>query len=262
MGDLLGVVEQFVQGLRLERYTPEDVDAFMQNPRKWRLQTQRSAMSFLTPDTAQSFWQGVWNELGIKAEVPPVPKLTVRQVKSLEKFGFLLVYVPAITEEQYPDGFIKPRWFAGVERLPLIGKWIAVETIAKPHYDDPKGYGEDPLMVTVKCAKRFGVSHDDLIGGLLAKIAKATGFPKKGTRLPSAEEWNLIGNLFRWLCEHRQMNLPDLGSSRSWEWCANVYGPEHRLLAGHSDLGGLADVNFDWYVDRYGHIAFRVLAVL
>ncbi len=237
-----------------------DLDAFLKAPGLWR--KSAAAAAPFTLESAQAFWQGVWDELGIKVEVPPVPKLTDKQVKSLEKFGFLLVYVPAITEEQYPTSFVKPRWFNGAERMPLVGKWVAVETIAKPHWDDLKGYVDDRLMAAIKCEKRFNVRQDDLTGGLLAKIAKSTGFPKRGTRIPSAEEWNLIGNLFNWLRNHRQMDLPDLGSTRSWEWCSNACGSEFRLIAGSSDGGGLADVGSDWRDGRSGCLAFRVLADL
>lgn len=242
-----------------------DLDAFLKNPSLWR-KSATSPVPF-TLETAQAFWQGVWDELGVSVTVPSVPKLTAKQMKSIEKFGFLLVFIPAITEEWYPEGFVKPSWkryltISSIERLPLMGRWVAVETIAKPHYDDPKGYSDDRLMAAVQREKRFNVSHDDLTGGLIAKIAKVTGFPKLGTRLPMAEERNLIGNLFNWLREHRQMSLPDLGSTRSWEWCANACGSDGRLVAGDSGSGGLADVSHAHHVRRSGRVAFRVLAVL
>lgn len=220
-----------------------------------------------TPETARAFWQGVYDELGIEVMVPLAPELTDKQVKSIATFGFLPLYLPAIGEERYPACFVKPNWgqyltIASIERLPLVGKWVAVETIAKPNYDDPKGYADDLLMVAVKRFKRFKTSHVALTNWLLAKIATTIGFSKKRTRLPTAEERNFIGNLFNWLRERRQMNLPDLGSARSWEWCANAYGPGYRLIAGHYDYGGLADVYHDWHGFRYVRIAFRVLVDL
>lgn len=123
-----------------------------------------------TPANAQAFWQGVYDELGIKVTVPSVPKLTAEQVKSFDKFGFMLLYLPAITEEQYPSSFVKPEWsryftVSSIERIPLKGAWVAVETIAKPHYDDAKGYPNDRLMATLKRTTRFNTSHDDLTGG-------------------------------------------------------------------------------------------------
>jgi hypothetical protein len=222
-----------------------------------------------TLETAQTFWQSIYDELlgAGKVTVPSVPTLTEKQVKSLDKFGFMLVYVPALKEDQYPEGFVKPAWsqylnVASITRKPLKGKWIAVETIAKPHYDDRAGYPNDRLMAAVGKTTRFNTSWDDLTNGLLAEIAKVTGFPKKGTHLPTAEEWNLIANLFNWLREHRSMNLPDLGSTRSWEWCENAYVAGRRLVVGSSDDGGLAVVYDDWHDGRFGDFAFRVLADL
>ena len=61
---------------------------------------------------------------------------------------------------------------------------------------------------------------------------------------------------------HRQMDLPDLGSTRSWEWCANAYGSDGRLVVGDSDCGGLAGVHSVHHAYRRDGIAFRVLAVL
>ncbi len=93
---------------------------------------------------------------------------------------------------------------------------------------------------------------------ILGKIAKTTGFPKKGTRLPTAAEWNLIGNLFNWLYEHRQMDLPPTHGSG----VRALTGPSDRLLVGSSGSGGLANVHGVRHAGRFDHIAFRVLAVL
>ncbi|MBU1908177.1 hypothetical protein KKF59_03565 [Patescibacteria group bacterium] len=245
---------------------PDHVGGYRENAAAPKTSTQEG---FVMPATAQAFWQGVWDELlGIgKIVVQPLPNLTPKQLESLDKYGFLLVRIPAIIEEQYPSSFVKPAWgrhpnIQSIERFPLVGDWIVVETIAKPHYDDPNGYPDDRLMATLMRSSRFNTSHDDLTGGLLAKIAKITGFPKKGTRLPTVEEWNFIGNLFNWLRENRGMNLPDLGSTRSWEWCQNTLDSDYRLIVGYSENGGLADVHDAWRGARYGDISFRVLAVL
>lgn len=267
---LLQLVERHESGQIME----SDLDAFLEQPTLWRnipqaatQTTEASPQLILTPDTSQAFWQGAWDELGVKITVPPLPKLTSKQAKSLERFGFMLMYLPPVTEDQYPEGFVKPAWSehldaSKIERKPLIGQWVAIETIAKPHWDDKNGYPEDRLMSAVKHDKRFFTSHDALTGGLLAQIAKVTGFPRKGTRLPTAEEWNLVGNLFNWMRDHCSMPLPDLGSTGSWEWCANVYDSEGRLHVGCSDRGGLADVLAGRRGRSYDPLAFRVLAVL
>lgn len=263
----IGIVQQFIERYASGQFSDEDVNEFFKNPRRWRESAALGGAPVISVETAQSFWHDVYNELGMKISVPPVPELTEKQMKSLDKFGFMLVYVPAITEDQYPASFVKPAWgqyldASRIERQPLEGRWIAVETIKKPDWDNPKGYPNDRLMAAVKRDKRFHTSHDDLTNGLLGEIAKITGFPKKGTRLPSAEEWNFIGNLFNWLRENRSMDLPDLGSTASWEWCSNACGSGGRLIVGGSGGGGLAGVNGYWRVSRFGDFAFRVLAVL
>lgn len=242
-----------------------DLDAFLKNPTLWR----KAAASACTiaPQEAQAFWQDVYDELGIKAIVPYMPALTEKQVKSLDKFGFLLVYIPSISEEDYPESFIKPAWgkylsISGIERKPLEELWVAVETIAKPDNDDPAGYPDDRLMAAVKRDKRLHTSHDDLKRGLLKEIAEATGFPKKGTRLCTAEEWNVVANLFNYLRGHRNMPLPDLGSTRSSELCENACGSDYCLKVGNRNCGGLADVDKVMRDSLLCSIGFRVLAVL
>jgi len=252
-------IQQLIERHESGQILESDLDAFIENPTLWRTE---DAKALLSPAAAQAFWQGVYDELGIKVTVPAVPKLTKKQMKSCGKFNFLLVYLPAITEEDYPEDFVKPAWgkyldASKIERKPLEGRWVAIETIVKPDWDNKDGYPDDRLMAAVKHPSRFNTSHDQLTGGILADIAKVTGFPKKGTRLPTAEEWNFIGNLFNWLSEHRSMNLPDLGSTRSWEWCENAYGSGDRLSVGGSGHVGLAHV-----YDLWPALGFRVLAVL
>jgi hypothetical protein len=243
----------------------EDLDAFLRDPALWR----KTDFGLAVPERDEQAWmQSLYRELGLEVEVPPVPALTKRQKKSLSQFGFRLFFIPAIKEAAYPAGFVKPDWGRYLDRNQiefwlLPGKWVAVETIAKPDYNDPKGYAEDRLAAAVKLERRFNVSFDDLHdGGLLERIAEKTGFPKKGVRLPSAGEWNFLGNLFLAILSLRGEVLPDLGSTDSWEWCENTYGSDNRLLVGSRGHGGLAGVDGCWHGFRYDDVAFRVLAVL
>ncbi|MEO5927768.1 MAG: hypothetical protein ABIP96_03820 [Patescibacteria group bacterium] len=257
-------IQQLLERAESGQITESDFVAFLENPRLWR---KTSELTQIAPEDAQAFWQSVYNELGLKIAVPTVPVLTETQVKSLDRFGFMLVFIPNISEEQYPACFVKPAWseYLNVERIkhePLEGQWVAIETIAKPDCDDDADYAEDRLMVAVRHDKRLHTSHNALTGGLLERVAKATGFPKKGTRLPTAEEWNFVGNLFNWLREHRSMSLPDLGSTNAWEWCQNTYTSVSQLIVGNAALGGLADVDDGWYGHGHDGIGFRVLAVL
>ncbi|MBU2509576.1 MAG: hypothetical protein ABII13_02415 [Patescibacteria group bacterium] len=263
-----GQIEDLLVKSRSGQITDQDLDAFLKRPKLWQdLSSESAAVSLPTPENAQEFWQGVYGELGIKVEVPPLRRLTPKQKKSLTKFGFMLVYISEITEAEYPASFVKPDWgsyitASSIERMPLKGAWVAVETIRKSDRDDLEGYPDDRLLTALGRNSRFRTSHDCLTSELLVKIAKTTGFPKKGTGLPTVEQWNFVANLFNWLREHRGLDLPDLGSTRSWEWCQNVCGSERRLLVGRSARGGLADVSYGWRALRSGRISFRVLVVL
>ncbi|MFA4954317.1 MAG: hypothetical protein WC641_03330 [Patescibacteria group bacterium] len=260
-GKLKQIKERAAAGQILEM----DLDQFIANPLLWR----KAALSAcaIAPEDAQAFWRGVYDELGMNVAVSTMSALTDKQIKSLDKFNFLPVYIPSISEDRYPEGFIKPAWgkyldISEIKRKPLGGFWVAIETIAKPDWNDPAGYAEDRLMAAVKRSSRFDTSHDDLEQGLLKAIAKATGFPKKGTRLPTAEEWNFIANLFNWLRKHRGMRLPDLGAKDSWEWCENACGSGNFIIVGDREIGGLAGVRKYGRGDRSGDVGFRVLAVL
>ncbi len=247
--------------------TSQDLAEFLRNPELWRqtVWTEDDVLLY----QPQALLDGVYASLGINCQVPPVPSLTKKQQKSLVKFGFRLFFIPAITESEYPASFRKPDWgrrldASQVEHRPLKGEWVAVETIAKPNWDDPGGYPNDRLAAAVKLEWRFGVSwyglHD---GGFLQRIARVTGFPQKATRLPTAEEWNFLGNLFNFLRErHSEQILPDLGATNSWEWCENLCGSDTRLVAGHREDGGLAGVGRYWRGDPNDGIGFRVLVVL
>ena len=236
-----------------------------------------SAIRELSADVereAQAFWEKVWEEiLGRKVEIPPLSKLSGKTAEAVKKYGFRVMYLPTITEEDYPTDFVKPVWGkyldeSLIERKPLIpplasggitGQWVAVETIAKPHWDDPAGYGNDLLGKTLGFDSRFRKSWDEL-KSYLPKAGKLIS--AKEVRFLTVEEWNLVGNLFLWLNRHRGALLPDLGSTRSWEWCENAFGSESRLLVGLVGRGGLADVDGHWHVEASGTVGFRVLAVL
>lgn len=247
--------------------TAEDLAEFLRDPTRWR---PRSVdIPALEVDSLRLWMQNVYNALGIQCEVPLPPVLTPRQKKSMKKYGFRLFFIPAVTEERYQAKFVTLNWakyltLESIERQPLPGRWVVVETISKPNYDDPAGYPNDALARALKLTQRFAVSWDDLHneGGLLSRIAKITGLPKKSTRLPTAEEWNFLGNLFLWLNANRNESLPDLGSTNSWEWTENSYGSGRRLIVGGRGYGGLSYVYCRWHYSHYDRIGFRVLAVL
>ena len=216
-------------------------------------------------EVIHSFWQGVYAELGIEVDVPPMPFMTRTQARRLDQFRFMPVYLAPI-EERYPDHFIAPNWSEYSEsrrmRTPLAGTWVAMETIMKPNWE-ARQYPDDLLMRELKHSSRFKTSYDDLTGGMLGQIADVIGFQEEFVRLPSVEEWNLFGNLCRWLRHARDMNnLPDLGATRSHEWCNGNEQSDNCPIIGYASRGGLANVELSWGGDISASYAFRVLATL
>lgn len=226
----------------------------------------------------EDFWTVAWKEIlgdqvraDWKIAVPPFPNLRpeTRIAMTGGLGNWMPVYFPAGFAEFCFRGFTRTAWGkhlakSDIQRRPLLGRWVIVETIPKSHWNDPKGYGNgnDPLAKAMGLAKRFLVSWNDLHQIHFPRTAKLLGLPEQAVMLLTAEEWNLIGNLFLWLNAHRSMDLPDLGSTNSWEWCENAYGAGCRLIVGNSGYGrGLAGVDFDGG-GRPGDVGFRVLAVL
>jgi len=210
---------------------------------------------------------------GFPVEVPLQPELSGRQERALGRYRFLRVFLPAVTEERYPKHAVVPDWRQfrsyGAERIPLPGKWVAIETLLKPNYAD-RGREEDPLMAALRANRLcnpYSSGHHGVqsIEEILPKVADELGFAADQVMVPSFEEWNLAANLFNWLCVRHAMPLPDLGETDTWEWCRNACGTDQRILAGRREQGGLSAV---WCRDgqRYGrgleHVGFRVLVVL
>lgn len=229
----------------------------MPRPRRY-FRTKFAPGGTITPE----FYE---EEFGILSD----PRLTEEQGAKLDEYGFRILFIPAITEDEYPGGFITPNWNmflkdADAERRPLPGRFVAVETIAKPDWDDQKGCPDDKLGKSIGLKKRFGVSDDDLrnSNGPHARIATLLGFPRERVRSPSVEEWNFVGNMFNHLRKKYNEPLPDLGSTNSWEWCENTFGSVGRLVAGNREVGGLAGVSHNWRDIRDDDVAFRVLVVL
>lgn len=219
----------------------------------------------------QQFWSTLWSKLLRRpVEMPPVPHLRPKTVAAIWDYKFKVMFLPSITEAEYPDGFIKPRWGqylteSAIKRRPLPGRWVAVETIAKPHWNTPGGYGAgdaDPFARALGLETRFSHSWDELSETILPAAANLLGVSSQATRRPSAEEWNLVGNLFNWLRLEQGEALPDLGSTNSWEWCENASRSDYRLAVGGAERGGLADVGDFWHGDGDDGIGFRVLVVL
>ena len=251
----------------------DDFAEFLRDPTRWR-QIPSGLVVPAGQDlaTLPACMQKVYDTAGFKGPkivVPPLPRITDKQIAALTRFGMRLFYVPAIGEDAYPDTFVKPVWDkyltgAQIERRKLPGKWIAVETIPKCNWTDPQGYagGNDPVAAALGLTSRFGISWDNHHArrGTLPRLAKLGNFPKRGTRFGTAEEVNFVANMFNLLREcHGMSDLPNLGLTDSWEWCGNAYGSGYRVIVGDRDDGGLAAVGRDWRDNPNGNIGFRVL---
>jgi len=225
-------------------------------------------------EARRAFWAAALTEyFGFQVEVPFPPALNRRQERMFKRYGFLMAFLPGVSEDQFPAGAVKPDWrkyfdVRATERIPLRGRWVAVETIRKPDYVGKK-YPNDALMSDIGVESRFGHPYsgkgegDDVVEDILPKVAAAIGFDAKRVMLPSVEEWNLVGNLFDWLRHNRDMSeLPDLGATNAWEWCRNSCGSGYGLFAGDCKDGGLSAVYKRWHCTRCVSAAFRVLVVL
>ena len=205
--------------------------------------------------------------LGFSVEVPEPPALNRTQRRALKKYGFMVLYVPALDEIRYPEHMIRSAWGQYfIERIPLSGQWVAFEMIVKPDYSDV--YPSDQLMADIGIKTRFAHPHsgkgegDDIVD-ILPKIARKLSL-KDGqqVQLSTAETWNFVANLFNWLTANTALTLPDLGSTLSWEWTANCYGSRYRVIVGDCADGGLADVHSCWRSYRNDRVGFRVLVDL
>lgn len=225
-----------------------------------------SAASVPECDVA-AFWSVFWQRvLGKQVVVPPMPALKSRTIEAMQEFDFRQLVLPKIVESDYPARFVKPAWskyltVSEIKRRPLEGRWVLVETIAKPDYTNPMGYGDDPLGKALGIDTRFCKSWDELHADIFPRVANLLGVHRRAVRSPSGEEWNLVGNVFNELRTKHGENTPDLGSTNAWEWCENACGSDSRLVAGSRGGGGLDAVYRHWSNDRVECIGFRVLVV-
>lgn len=219
----------------------------------------------------RTFWDRVCEVGDWPISAPEFPTLSEAVARTCVEFGLVPVFMPGGVLEKVVAGFpgyILPFWgrklsVSNIERRSLPGRWVVVEVRPKPDWDDPNGYGPDDKMAEIlELATRFGTSWNTPHGGRLNILATALGLSPNSVRLPTAEEANFVGNLFLLANRAVGTTLPNLGSSRSWEWCENSYGFGNRLVFGNSEGGGLAAVDWFWRSDTHHNLGFRVLAVL
>lgn len=217
------------------------------------------------------WWQKFYDDLGINIEIATAPILTEEQIESVERYRLMLLWIPKIQEKDYPKNFVKLslRTFAHpdqVERRPLNGEWVLVETIAKPESKNQEGYPNDTLLGLIEeMESRFDISWNDLHEGnlqrhLLSRFGKKMSF--ENVSLPTAEQWNWTANVMNHIRVTYSVPLPDLGATHSGEWCENAYGTEARVYVGFRLNGGLAGVGNALARGSMSSVAFRILVTL
>ena len=140
-----------------------------------------------------------------------------------------------------------------VDMPTLPGRWLAVETLEKPNWNDT--YETTPFSERLGFENRFSLSYDEVneaIDRTKNDFSTEVGLQEADVRFLDAMEWNLLANRFGW------------GGSNSYEWTTTEYrgsGGSRRLVVGYSGHGGAARVRWGRPGGRYGHIGFRVAVV-
>jgi len=227
-----------------------------------------------------AFWREALTEyFRFPVEIPSPPDYDRKQDTALTRYGFLPMFLPAISEDRFPDGALRPNLNGSgivsdvIEPMPLQGRWVAVETIDKLERDEEhtreNEYLKDALMAEIGIESRLNHPYsgrhegDDVVEDFLPKVAEKLGFAVDRVTVPSLEEWNLIAHLFNWLRDNRGFSdLPDLGSANIWERCRNAYDSDEGLVVGHRERGGLSAVSRMRRAGCLDNIGFRVLVVL
>jgi len=223
-----------------------------------------------------AFWREALAEyFGFQVGVPHSPNLDQDKRDVLKRYGFQVMFLPAVEEDRFPAGAGRLLWNCRldnekIERIPLRSRWVAVESIHKTNVGH--NYPNDALMSDIGVVTRFSHPYSEspaddgvfTVGQLLPKIAQKIGFSNKQVMIPSYEEWIMAANLFNWLRENRGMsNLPDLGATDASEWCRNAYGTlEKILMGGHPQIGFPGAIHRGLHWSRLESVAFRVLVVL
>lgn len=152
-------------------------------------------------------------------------------------------------------------------RLPL--QWAAMETIARPNYNDGIQLLENDALASVledlrKAGRidipdwckhippvsRFGVSPQEVGGPIAARVAEIGKVDKQNVDVPTYAAFNYFGNLAH----------PEFGETDTWEVLADALRDGGCLIGGCRGIGGLSCV--DWHPrDRRGDLAFRFRVV-
>ena len=216
--------------------------------------------------------------------IPEPPKALLEFVERTAELGFTFepYFEPRVQFSQdsnYPGWHVKPvtwlydqikRGNVSPDAITLSGNWAAMEAIQKPEYDGGKQlYENDPLAPILEklrndgkiavpnwcrhipSTSRFGVSHDEITKCIVPEFATMAQIEAEQASVPPYTTFNFRGNIAH----------PEWGETNTWEWFADSFEDDYRLVGGDSGRGGLADVYYDWSGNRGGRVAFRLRVV-
>ena len=217
--------------------------------------------------------------------LPEPPKKLLEFVERTSEKGF--TFEPYLEpgrqfpqDAEYPGWRVKPQpWFydqirqdnisPDAAKLPL--QWAAMETIVRPNYDGGMQlYQNDALAPIledlrkrgriavpdwckhVPSISRFGISPKEISAPVATRVADEIGkVDAQNVDATTYMAFNYLGNIAH----------SEFGEANTWEWFADKFGDDRRLIGGNSDNGGLANVHYNSSDNRNGYVGFRLRVV-
>lgn len=215
--------------------------------------------------------------LGQEIQVPDLPTaITEELFNKLAALNMRPCFLPALdiaADFQHCD-YIKPNpWFyqkiasgeIAENATQLPGIWVFADfTKAVDYTDGTQVFHHDPLASLItqlrqnhKIGKyektplgsRFAITNDEWRDVVAPAFAEMIGVNSSQVRLECAVEFNFIGNIYD----------KNRGRYNIWQWFQDEFGQSFRLLGGHRDFGGLADVDYDASDRRHASLCGRLI---
>jgi hypothetical protein len=261
-----GQIKQLIERADADQISREDLTAFLNDPDRWR---EGVALMMIKEDREQerASMQEVYDSVGIKCTIPPLPSLTCDQKKALRRFRFTTMYLPAINEKEYPEDFPKIWTPTDMERRPFTGCWVAMESIWKPNFDSSDVYGgiryennklisSDPLADSLGIVSRgrFNWTWEEAHDVLQPLVAGLTTFPRKTVRFPTFDEWRFALKMIA-----KATSAGDSLRTESFEWTDNECANSFRWAVG--GRGGYTSRRVE-KGEAHPDIGFRILIEL
>ncbi len=193
--------------------------------------------------------------LGRSCEMHPVPEdVSIEKYEQLRSLDFDIFYLPSLDLEGMEPFRKYPEWHYPLENpcrasgpngsSRMTGRWVAVELRTHGRRSTEHRYVEKPSERL--CNRPKLVSWNVLQRNALPETAKLLGLDCTVVGLPSALEWNLMGNLIHY---RRRLgeSVPDWAVSASGEWTRDRNPGGQRALVGSRGNNGADKLqSVDW----------------